>query len=76
MMPIYSYNLVLMVVCAVVFYRAGAADESPALLWSALSIIVSAVIWLGLGWGFLAMVLAQVALFFGIAIVRVLRESQ
>ena len=74
-MPLYSYNFVLTVVCAIVFYRAGAIEDSPGLLWAALSAAISLVIWLLLGWGLLAMIVAQVALFIGIGVVRVMREK-
>jgi hypothetical protein len=73
-MPFYSYNFILTLVFALVLYRAGVQDESPGLLWAALSVVISLVVWLGLGWGVLAMIIAQVALFVGIGVVRVLRE--
>jgi hypothetical protein len=73
-MPFYSYNFILTVVFAVVLYRAGVQDESPGLLWAALSVAISLVVWLVLGWGVLPLIIAQAALFIGIGVFRVLRE--
>ena len=73
-MPIYSFNFVLTIVFAIVMYRAGTAEDSPGILWAALSASISLVIWLGLGWGLVAMTLGQVALFIGIGVFRMMRD--
>ena len=53
--------------------RTGAADHS--VLWSALSLVVSvAAIALGAGW--VAWLIAQIGLFFGIALVRAALEAR
>lgn len=64
-----------MVVCAVFFYRAGVFDDGPGLLWAALSVLISLAVWQWLGWGLLAMILAQVVLFVGIGVFRTIRKS-
>ena len=75
MMPFYSWNFLLMVVSAIFFYRAGEFDGGPGLLWAALSVAISLVIWQWLHWGVLEMLLGQVALFVGIGVYRVIRKA-
>ena len=70
-----SFPLVFLVVFAIFFYRAGEFEGGPSLMWAVLSVAVSLVTWRWLGWGLFSMVLGQVALFVGIAIVRVIRKS-
>ncbi len=74
-MPFYTFNFVLMAVFAIVFYRAGILEGAPGLLWAALSVAISLSIWQWLGWGLLAMILGQIALFVGIGIARVIRNA-
>lgn len=52
---------------------AGAADHS--ILWGALSLLVSIAAF-GLGGGWIAWLVAQLVLFFGIAVVRAALEGQ
>jgi len=75
MMQFYSFNFLLMVVFAIFFYRAGEFDGGPGLLWAALSVAISFLIWQWLGWGLLAMLLGQVGLFIAIGVFRVIRKS-
>jgi hypothetical protein len=75
MMPFYSFNFVLMVVFAIFFYRAGKFEDSPGLLWAALSVLISFLVWWWLGWGLLAMFLGQVGLFVGISVFRAIRKT-
>jgi hypothetical protein len=75
MLPFYTFNFVLTVVCAIFFYRAASFENGPGLLWAALSIATSLLIWQWLGLGLLAMILGQLALFFGIGALRVIRKS-
>ena len=74
MLPLYSWNFVLTVAFAIFFYRAGQFEHAPALLWAALSVAISLLVWLWLGWGMLAMILGQVGLFVGIGVFRMLRD--
>jgi hypothetical protein len=75
MLPLYSINFVLLVVFAIFFYRAGQFDDGPGLLWAALSVFISLLIWQWLQWGLLAMILGQVVLFAGIGFFRAMRKS-
>jgi hypothetical protein len=73
-MPFYSITFVLMVVFAIFFYRAGEFDGSSGVLWSVLSAVISIVTWRVLGWGALGVLMAQVGLFLGITVFRMLRK--
>ena len=75
MLPISSWNIILIIVFAIFFYRAGKFDDGPALLWTALSVAISLLIWFWLNWGLFAMFLGQVGLFVGIGVFRVIRKS-
>ena len=75
MLPIYSFNFVLMVAFAILFYRAGVFDDSSGLLWATLSVLISFLVWQWLRWGLMAMVLGQIGLFVGIGVFRVIRKS-
>ena len=74
MIPFYSFNSVLLVVFAIFFYRAGESENCPGLLWAAMSVLISLLIWQWLGWGLLAMILGQVGLFASIGVYRAIRK--
>ena len=66
-------EIVVLSVCAIVFYRAGKAEGSWGLLWAGLSIAGSfGALWY-LNWGLLGVFGAQVALFVGITLYRVVK---
>jgi hypothetical protein len=75
MMSFYSFNLVLLVVFAIFWYRAGEFDDGPGLLWAVLSVAISFLIWQWLHWGLLPMILGQLCLFAGITVFRIIRKS-
>jgi hypothetical protein len=75
MLPFYSWNFLLTVVFAIFFYRAGEFDGGPGLLWAALSVAISFLVWWWLRWGLLPMILGQLGLFVGIGVFRVFRKS-
>jgi hypothetical protein len=74
MLPIYSFEFVLMVVFAIFFYRAGVFDGGPALLWAVISVLISLLVWQWLKWGLVGMIVGQIGLFAGIGVVRVVRK--
>jgi hypothetical protein len=74
-MTFYSFNFLLTVVFAIFYYRAGEFDGGPGLLWAALSVAISLLIWQWLRWGLLAMILGQIGLFVAIGVYRVIRKS-
>jgi hypothetical protein len=71
----YSLQFVMLVACAVFYYRAAVMEDSSGFLWSALSVLVFLLTWIVLSWGWLGCLLGQVALFAGITVVRVLRRQ-
>ncbi len=70
MLPFYSFTFVLLLVCAVFFYRAGKFEGSSGLAWAGLSVLISVVVWSLLHGGFIAVLLGQVGLFVGITLYR------
>ena len=70
MLPLYSWNFLLIVVSAIFFYRAGKFDGGLALLWAALSVAISVLIWRWLHWGLLEILFGQIVLFVGIGVFR------
>jgi hypothetical protein len=70
MLPFYSFTFVLLVACAVFFYRAGEFEGSSGVAWAGLSVVISFAIWRWLHGGFVAVLVGQVALFVGITLYR------
>jgi hypothetical protein len=68
--PFYSYNFILVVAMAIFFYRAGEFEDAPGLLWAALSVAISLLVWMVFGWGWIGIILGQAALFVGITLFR------
>lgn len=69
------YTIILVIGCAIFYYRAGEYEETSGLGWAALSILISCVIWLWLHGGFLAVFLGQVGLFVAITLYRCVRSN-
>ncbi len=70
MLPFYSFTFLLVLACAVFFYRAGEFEQSSGIAWAALSILISVAIWRWLHGGFIPVLLGQVGLFVGITLYR------
>lgn len=70
MLPFYSFTFILLVVCAVFFYRAGRFEGNSGVAWTALSVLISVVIWGWLRGGFVAVLFGQAGLFAGITVYR------
>jgi len=73
-MTFYSFTFVLIIACAILFYRAGEFDGSSGILWTVLSIAISVVVWRFFGWGMFGVLIAQIGLFVGITLFRMLRK--
>ena len=71
----YSLQFVMLLACAVFYYKAAEMEGCSGLLWSALSVFVFILTWIVLSWGWLGCLLGQVGLFAGITVVRVLRRQ-
>jgi hypothetical protein len=74
MLQIYSFNLVVLLASAIFFYRAADLDNNSGVLWATLSVVVSVLVWFGLGWGVIGIIVSQVGLLVCIGIVRVVRK--
>jgi hypothetical protein len=74
--PFYSFQTLLLIVCAVAYYRAAEVENASGILWAALSVIVFLITWLLFGWGFVGNLLGQVGLLGGIAAARAVRHSR
>jgi len=57
-----TISLVLMVVCAAVYFKAAQIDKAPRLLWPTLSILLWAGASFWLDWGIVGCLLSQVGL--------------
>ena len=75
MMPLYSISFLLLVACAILFYRAGEFEGSSGILWAAVSVLISVVVWRWLRWGWAGIIVAQVPLFFAIGVYRASRKD-
>jgi hypothetical protein len=73
-MPFYSFNFILLVVCAGFFYRAGEFERRSGLTWAGLSILISLAMWILLRGGFFSVLFGQVGLYIGITLYRYWRE--
>ena len=69
-----SYGLLLIGLlmggCALFYYRAAEFENSSGLAWAGLSLLVSILCWRLFHFGWLGVLLGQVALFIGITIYR------
>jgi len=68
-MYILNFQTFFLVAFAIIFYKLAEIEKAPKFLWTGLSIIVSLIVRL-LSWGVVALILGQIALFFGIGIFR------
>lgn len=66
-------SMVVVSVCAITFYRAGKQDRSWGVLWAVLSVLISLLALIVLGWGLTGVFAGQVVLFGGITFYRMSR---
>jgi hypothetical protein len=74
--PLYSIDFVVLVVCAIFWFKAAELEKVPPWIWTGLSIFTYAYFWLERGWGILGCLFAQVVLALAIGIFRVWWESR
>jgi len=67
--------ILMMVACAIFFHRAAEFENESSLVWTGLSVVISAVTLFAFHWGWLGCLLGQAGLFLGIAIIRTLRSK-
>ena len=66
--------ILMMVVCAIFFYRAAEFENESPLLWTGLSVVISIVTFFVFHWGWPGCLLGQIGLFAGITVLRMLRK--
>jgi hypothetical protein len=66
--------IVVIVVCAVFFHRVAEFENESSLLWSGLSVLVSALVVFLFHAGWLGILLGQIGLLIGIGVFRMFRE--
>ena len=74
--PIYSLDTVVLIVCAVAWYKAAELEKISPWPWTGASVFLYAFLWLHRGWGILGCLFAQVLLALAIAIFRVWQDSR
>lgn len=75
-MGINYLQIVVLVVCALTFYRAGRMERSAGLLWAVLSIVVSFLALRFLPWGLIGVFAGQAVLFVAITLWRMRKTDQ
>ncbi len=67
--------IVVIVVCAVFYHRVAELENKSGLLWSSLSVLVSALVLFLFHAGWLGVLLGQIGLFVGIGVFRMVRKE-
>lgn len=67
--------ILVMVACAIFFYRAAESEDESTWVWCGLSILISVLAIFWRHWGWPGMIAAQVALFVGVTLFRMLRKK-
>ena len=74
-MPIPYLQILVLLACAVFFYRAAETSEESALIWCGLSLSISTLTLFWLHWGWFGVLSGQFALFVGITVFRMNRKK-
>ena len=74
--PLYSFDFVLLLACAVFYYKAAEIENVSGVWWAAISVVLFLFTWRILGWGLLGNFLGQAGLLGGITLVRALLDNQ
>jgi hypothetical protein len=72
----YSFQFVLLVACAGLYYKAAEIENASGILWAGLSVMTFALTWLFLHWGMIGNLFGQAVLLVAITLVRVLRDRR
>jgi len=70
----YSFEFLMLLACAIAFYKAAVMESALALLWAMLSMLMFLLTWIVLGWGKLGSLAGQAGLFIIITIVKMMRR--
>ena len=74
--PLYSLDFVVLVVCAILWFRVAQLENEPPWVWAGLSVFVYALMWLWLGWGIIGCLVGQVMVVLLITGYRVAKSSR
>lgn len=74
--PLYSIDFIVLVICAIGWYKAAALENIPQWSWAGLSVFVYTFTWLYLHWGIPLCLLGQAGLMIVVAIIRVWIEAR
>ena len=66
--------IVIMIACAVFYHRAAEYENESTLIWTGLSVLISATTFFYFRWGVLGILLGQVGLLAGITMFRLWRS--
>jgi len=72
--PIYSLDFVLLLICAVGYYKAAELENKTPMVWAGMSVGVFLITWRLFRWGIPGNLLGQVLLLAGITLGRVWRD--
>ena len=65
-------TILMMVACAIFFHRAAEFENESSLVWTGLSVVISAITLFVFHWGWLGCLLGQAGLLLGITVFRIL----
>jgi hypothetical protein len=74
--PFYSFETLVMIVCAVAYYKAAEIENRSGILCAGISVLFFLSTWLWFGWGYLGDLLGQATLLGGITIFRAVSDSR
>jgi hypothetical protein len=74
--PLYSIDFVVLVLCAIAWFRAAQVENVPPWIWAGLSIFVYAFTWLWLHWGIFGCLIGQGLLLATITAYRVWQSAE
>ncbi len=72
---LYSFDLVLLLLCGGAFFKAAMIDDAPPLLWAGLSVGLYFLTWRVLYWGIFPNLACQFGLFIALALVGAAVDS-
>ena len=74
--PLYSWQIFVLIACAVFYYKAADMENESTVIWSSLSAGLYLVTLCVLGWGLMGNLLAQGGLMAAIVAVRMFRDGK
>jgi hypothetical protein len=72
---VYGLDTIVIIACAVFYYKAAEVENASTIIWTGLSLIVSLSIRI-LGFGLIVLIIGQVLLYLAITIVRLFSSTR